>query len=212
MNQSCRLCGSEPLEKLDIIFKKRLYYLCNCCNLIQADEDTFPSAKDEKERYEMHQNSHTDMGYLNFLQQVIDPIMPYISADLKILDYGCGPNPVLAELLNDKGFICDIYDPLFYSDFPNDTYDIIFSTECFEHFFHPIIDINKIISLLNSGGLLAIMTDTWHSIAQFKSWYYIRDLTHVSFYHEETIKYITNHFDFSIVHSDGERIFIIKKL
>jgi len=211
LNSACTLCYSENLQILNVNFKQRKYLLCHNCKLIMADTNTLPSPEQEIRRYSDHQNFSSDKGYSNFLYKIIQPVMDLLVGSEKGLDYGCGPNPVLSEIVRSKGYSCDVYDPFFFPHFPNYNYDFIFATECFEHFFYPTDDVQKVISLLNPGGILAVMTEIWYNLENFEKWYYIRDFTHVSFYHADTMKYLSDYYKMQIVFTDNKRIFIFRK-
>ncbi len=54
---------------------------------------------EERAEYDLHENSIEDMGYVNYLDNfLIKAVDPYINEG-QALDFGCGPEPVLAELL-----------------------------------------------------------------------------------------------------------------
>jgi SAM-dependent methyltransferase len=106
------------------------------------------------------------------------------------LDFGCGPNPVLPDILKSAGYGCLNYDPIFFLDFPDERVDFIFATETFEHFFNPLREMKFITALLRPGGILTVMTQRWKSPDQFADWWYVRDITHVSFFHKKTFDYI----------------------
>lgn len=208
MDVHCRLCLDKKLEKIDASFKGRSYYHCNDCDLIMADKASLPDPETEKSRYLLHQNEATDVGYVRFLSQLLEPLSAYICQGSSCLDYGCGPNPVLATMLREGGHHCELYDPYFYPLFPAGKFDVIVATECFEHFHQPLMDIEKVISKLASGGILAVMTDTWTDFTTFANWHYIRDVTHVSFYHLKTMALISEHFGLKPLYSDNKRVFI----
>ncbi len=96
----------EPAEK---------YYYCPHCELIFIKEDYIPSPQEEKKRYEEHNNTPENRGYVqmfeNFMGKVINPYQDDIET---VLDFGCGPEPVLARILGKRGFTVDIYDPCFF--------------------------------------------------------------------------------------------------
>jgi SAM-dependent methyltransferase len=210
-SQTCRLCNSNDSVPVDAGTDKRGYYKCNCCHLIFVDSKYLPSAEKEKTRYLSHQNSPGNEGYLNFLKIIIEPSLSYINPQMVGLDYGCGPEPVLSQMLKEKDITCFNYDPYFHQEHPFTSYDFIFATECFEHFFFPKNDIALISDLLKPEGYLCIMTERYDNLDMFKTWYYKRDITHVSFYHMLTIDYICLAFGFDIVYKDQSRGVILRK-
>ncbi|WMJ74826.1 class I SAM-dependent methyltransferase [Cytophagaceae bacterium ABcell3] len=211
MSVCCPLCLSNNVSKVQVTINVRAYYLCHTCALVFVGSGVLPSAEQEKGRYLQHRNSIEDSGYVDFLQSIIVPALPYLNAEMKGLDYGCGPAPVLAELLKGKGLSCDAYDP-FFRDIPLDSkYDFIFSTEVFEHFFSPRRECEKIISLLKPGGVLLVMTSFFPGLTSFDQWHYRRDFTHVAFYQEKTFQYIADNFGMRIMYCDGRNKVILKK-
>lgn len=167
---------------------------------------------EEKKRYSFHQNNINDAGYVAFLNRVIEPSMQYISKGMKGLDYGCGPNPVLAQLVGEKGVECLYYDPFFFPECNLDTkFDFIFATECFEHFFSPADELRKICNMLNTDGILGIMTEMKDDGIDFDSWYYKNDPTHVCFYSNESINYICHTYNFKQLFNDNHRVIILRK-
>lgn len=171
-----------------------------------------PTAEEEKQRYQFHHNSIEDKGYLNFLERAIQPMLPYLKEGMQGLDYGSGPEPVLAQRLQKKYHLnCESYDPYFFPDKPAKKYDFIFSTETFEHFFKPGEEVWNLYSLLHSDGFLCVMTNLYHSLSGFEKWWYRRDVTHVCFYHTETFHYIADHFGFNLLYEDQKQVTILQK-
>jgi SAM-dependent methyltransferase len=208
----CRLCLSNNESVIICGADSREYFLCKNCNLINAHHDYFPAKEVEKERYLTHQNGIEHPGYVEFLSRAINPALRFININMKGLDYGCGYAPTLSKLLGRKGISCDDYDPFFVKKKFNEKFDFIFSTEVFEHFFHPRKEIAKIDELLKPDGLLIVMTERWSSIKQFESWYYTKDPTHISFYHSLTFDYICSNFKYKKLYDDNSRIIILRKV
>lgn len=208
---NCPLCNSHAEQTF--VANGRSYHSCSTCGFVYMDENDRLNADDEKKRYSFHQNSIDDEGYVTFLGRVIEPMMKYLSAGMKGLDYGCGPNPVLAQIIKDKGFECDFYDPFFFPqcDF-GAKYDFIFATECFEHFFNPRHELDKICTMLNSDGRLGIMTEFLPQNTDFADWYYKNDPTHVCFYDRKSIGYICEKYNFKELYNDNHRVIILRKL
>ena len=205
------MCNSQAEETFAT--NGRTYSRCGSCGLVYMDEHDRLDASDEKKRYSFHQNSIDDEGYVKFLGRVIDPAMDYLSAGMKGLDYGCGPNPVLAQIIRDKGIECDFYDPFFYPKCDlGAKYDFIFATECFEHFFSPSHELDRICTMLNTDGKLCIMTEFLPENTDFCDWYYKNDPTHVCFYSKKTFEFICKKFNFKELYNDNHRVVILKKL
>lgn len=209
---TCPLCIGTRVEQIRTQ-DQRVYYLCQKCALIHLVSSQHPKPEDELARYLEHHNSLKNQGYVNFLMEAINPSLTYLQPGMKALDFGCGPTPVLSQILKrDFGTDCENYDPFFYPDQPSDPYDFIFSTEAFEHFFIPGDMLDKISGMLNKGGYLCIMTHLWNALENFERWWYRRDPTHVCFYHQHTLGYICEKWMFDVRYQDHKRVFVLQKL
>lgn len=208
----CPLCFNK--ESFTIVKgpDSRAYTACNKCKLIFTETRFLPSVKSEKERYLTHKNGIQYKGYVDFLNQAIEPSLPFLRKDMHGLDFGCGPTPTLSVILEQKGFSCDNYDPIFFPELPEKKYDFIFATECFEHFFFPAKEIQRINNLLKPGGILIVMTEKWKSAEAFSNWYYAKDSTHVSFFHNRTFGFIADKFGFETMESSNNRVMLMQKV
>jgi SAM-dependent methyltransferase len=210
--RSCPLCfNNKELLKSVEGPDARAYSACNNCKLIFTETAFLPGEKSEKERYLTHNNGIQYKGYVKFLNTAIDPAIPFLKKYMHGLDFGCGPVPTLSLILEQKGFTCDDYDPFFFPNIPARSYDFIFATESFEHFFYPAKEISLIKDLLKPGGILIIMTETWKSTVEFTDWYYAKDFTHVSFFHIETFEFIAREFGFEFLKSHNDRVMVLRK-
>jgi SAM-dependent methyltransferase len=207
----CTLCGSSHPFLIECDNDSRVYYACPDCDLIFTDPKFHLSPEEEIARYSEHNNGIEHSGYVEFLNRAIQPVMSYLTKEMTGLDYGCGPTPTLSRLLQREGITCFDYDPLFGFAHPQTQYDFIFATECFEHFFHPGKEFNSINSLLKPGGYLAVMTEQYESLDSFKTWYYKRDKTHVSFFHRNSFLYLCKTFGYTIHWQDRNRVIVLQK-
>lgn len=207
----CPLCLNSEWMSVVEGPDHRSYQLCNKCRIIFTDTNFYPTIEEERIRYLEHNNGPQFKGYVKFLNRAIVPALEFLESGMKGLDYGCGPVPTLSKILQKNGYICDDYDPVFFPELDhNKQYDFIFSTECFEHFFYPAKELQQIKKILKQEGYLIIMTDKWKSLEQFKNWYYAKDNTHVTFYHEESLQFIAEKFGFEQIESGDERVSILK--
>ncbi len=212
INPNCKICKAS-IEKLTTLKNSRIFYHCDACGFISIDSHSLLSVDEEKARYDKHENSLEDSRYLKLLSDFIEiAIKPYVVH--KLLDYGSGPNPVLAKLLKDCKYDVDIYDP-YYA--PRDLikqsqYDLIVSTETFEHFQDPLKEFKLITGLLKSRGYLAIMTSFACSYEDFKAWRYKDDVTHIAFYSRQTFEKLAELFSMEIIHSNDKNIIVFRRL
>ncbi len=207
----CPLCNFVSFQSKVQGPKGRLFHLCDNCMLVFEGKSNLPGWNEEKDRYLEHENSIHQEGYVRHLNQAIKPALKYLKQGAKGIDYGCGPVPTLNKLLDNKGFSCEIYDPIFFPENPLGTYDYVFATECFEHFFRPAHELQKLWGLLKPGGILVVMTQLWNDTAKIKSWRYATDPTHVVFYHEQTFRFIAAHYSLETLEIKNDRVVILQK-
>jgi len=213
---SCKICKNSNLNP---IFDEQFgfnYYHCKVCDTIFQSEDYLLKSKaDEKSSYDTHNNSSECEGYVNMFKDFIETSIKPLDINFEsALDYGCGPGPVLADLLREFIPLVNTYDRI-YPHTPNYdqfTYDLITSTEVFEHFNKPMKYIEHVLSLLNPGGYLCVSTYFKpDSYDEFFKWWYRRDETHITFYSIKTFEYLAKVFDLELVYTDNKKIIVLKK-
>jgi endogenous inhibitor of DNA gyrase (YacG/DUF329 family) len=212
--KECPLCQTSQVHRLEEI-DSPVYYICSICKLIYLDQEYLIPPEREKARYDKHRNSLEDAGYVQMFEQFIaQAVLPFVPKGGRTLDFGSGPVPVLQVLLERKGYPTEIYDP-FYAPvkiYEGKKYDLITCTEVLEHIYQPQTAFSTFSSSLHAGGILAIMTQFYPSVEQFKSWWYRRDETHVRFYCTETFVWIGRHYPFETVWYNNKNIVILKRL
>jgi hypothetical protein len=154
---NCRLCDSFECKNLPVN-DSRHFYLCENCGLIFVAVSGHLTFDEEKSRYDLHSNDSTNAGYVAFLNEVVSAIEKKCSAPARLLDYGCGKNKVLAGLLNQRGFVCDAYDPLYGigSDVFSQKYDAIILCEVIEHVRNLSETTGRIRRSLGRGGIVVL--------------------------------------------------------
>lgn len=173
--------------------KQRCYWRCPRCELVFADRSSLLSAAAEHAQYQLHNNDINDSGYRRFLQRLATPLLEALGrSDLQGLDFGCGPGPLLAQMLTDAGQHMAVWDPFFAPDHAvlERQYDFISCSEAIEHFVNPAQEWALWQRLLKPGGTLGIMTKRYTSSDAFANWHYKLDPTHVSFFHLNTFRYL----------------------
>lgn len=208
MSEKCPVCESSTEKIQHPTFGK--YFSCGVCEFIFKSREEIITSTTEKNIYDQHNNSIDQEGYVDFLYGFLhNALFPYIHEYRKGLDFGSGPTPVLAEILQEyHGCSMDIYD-LFYSPkkvYRNKKYDFITSTEVAEHLINPMEYFRLFKELLHDNGVLAVMT-LFHprDLNRFISWHYIRDKSHVSFYSIKTMEYIANNIGLEIIYTNDNR-------
>jgi SAM-dependent methyltransferase len=170
------------------------YWRCPRCAAVFLDPSQRPDASAERLRYLQHRNDPGDEGYRRFLGRLAIPLLERLSPHRIGLDYGCGPSPVLAQILEAAGHNVRRYDPFFYPDRSvlETTYSFIACCEVVEHFHRPSSEFAQFAKLLRPGGVLAIMTSFMVDDDLFENWHYRRDSTHVVFYSETTFGFLAS--------------------
>jgi hypothetical protein len=150
------------------------------------DDSYMVDVVEEQEHYKKHNNSFECKGYVEMFEQFIEEaIAPYEKNLHTALEFGCGEGPVLAELLARRGLEVDKYDIYFYPKkvYEGKHYDLITSTEVFEHLKEPLEVFERLSNLLTARGYMVLMTHfPPASDDEFLKWWYIRDITHISFF------------------------------
>ncbi|MGM0563966.1 MAG: class I SAM-dependent methyltransferase [Pseudomonadota bacterium] len=210
--EECPLCGG--VAGWHCRDRRRAFYACEHCYLIFADPASHVSIEEERAIYDLHENDPGDVRYRRFLNQLAEPLLERLEPGMKGLDFGCGPGPLLGQILREAGMVVADYDPL-YSNKPKaltSTYDFVTSTEVVEHFCSPGEAWEQLTTLVRPGGWLGIMTALVpdRTPAAFKGWYYKGDPTHVSFYSPETMQWLGAAHGFS-VELAGQRVVLMQK-
>ena len=183
----CPLCSSSEVTLFDQD-GKRSFHRCSVCELVFVPRSEILSEQDEKKRYEAHENSSQDAGYVKYLNSIYQNIHPHIGPEFHGLDFGCGKTTVLADFFGN----CDSYDVFFRPDEEiwTKTYDYIILSEVIEHLTQPIETMEKLRSLLKPGGQFFIKTQFIPE--NFSTWFYKRDLTHVQFFNPVSMNWLGN--------------------
>lgn len=198
---TCPLCLSAVAKDTPYHQDKtRDYFQCTTCSLVFVAPSALPSASQERAEYALHQNHDNDPGYRRFLRKMADPIVAKVLPGQCGLDFGCGPAPVLARMLQEAGLDMSVYDPYFFPDKQSlsQQYDVITCTEAIEHFHQPATELTTLTEILRPGGWLGIMTKRVINQQRFATWHYKNDPTHVCFFSEATFHFIGKKFGLTV--------------
>jgi 2-polyprenyl-3-methyl-5-hydroxy-6-metoxy-1,4-benzoquinol methylase len=183
----CPLCAARenaPFHR----DARRVYLRCGRCELVFVPPIHFLSPGQEKAEYDLHQNNVDDPGYRRFLARLAEPLLAKLSTASRGMDFGCGPGPALAAMMQEAGHKVTLYDPFYY---PHDecfsrSYQFITATEVVEHLHAPGRELERLWALLEPGGYLGVMTKLVLDAEAFARWHYKNDPTHVCFFSDET--------------------------
>ena len=212
MNSVCPLCQHQQTQ-LFCTDKKRDYFQCRQCFLVFADRTSLLTAEQEKAQYDLHQNQLDDPGYRKFLSRLSEPLLAALKPEQTTgLDFGCGPGPLLAKMLNEAGKQMRIWDP-FYAPEPEalqQNYHFVSCTEAIEHFIDPAKEWSLWLDLLLPQGILALMTKRYTDQDSFSTWHYKNDPTHISFFHQRTFEFLA-HRDLLELEIPADDVVLFKK-
>jgi hypothetical protein len=171
---------------------------------MQMAEEHRLGAEAERARYLKHDNSTRTPGYTSFLERLILPVMAELDQKgrgegrAKGLDFGSGPYPMMAELMAERGFPLELYDPLFAprsrGELLSRPFDYVLCCETAEHFHRPFEEFTLMTELLAPDGFIALMTALRHPDSSIATWHYAQDETHVALYSEKTMYWIARRF------------------
>ncbi|MEN8147732.1 MAG: class I SAM-dependent methyltransferase [Campylobacterota bacterium] len=211
---NCKICN-EPVTAFYDDYMTCQTYHCKACEFIFKDEEAVISLDKERKVYQQHNNTEENLGYVAMFQDFIDKtIIPYKDQIQTALDFGSGPNPVLAKILKRNGFETDHYDKFFSPEkvYEEKSYDLITSTEVMEH----ISDVQSVMTLfaqhLNTGGFLALMTQ-FHPDDQeaYLNWWYRRDPTHIVFFRPKSFALLAQQHGFTLRYHDDKKLILLQK-
>ena len=207
----CKICSNVTNTIIDNNLGK-VYDVCPHCQLVTLEKKYFVDKAQEKSQYENHNNSFESKGYVKMFEDFLDYFWDNLNQSSTIaLDFGSGPGPVLAEILKNRGLHVDTYDK-FYQPvcvYENKKYDLITSTEVFEHLENPIETLLLLKEHLKESGIIAIMTLFHNNNSRdFLNWWYKRDPTHITFYTPKTFEIMALMCGLNILKCDDKRIII----
>ncbi|MDH3662318.1 MAG: class I SAM-dependent methyltransferase [Alphaproteobacteria bacterium] len=188
---ACPVCGGAGPRPFMAV-AGRDYWRCDACEATFLDPGQRPTPDEEFSHYQHHQNDPDDPRYREFLSKLAEPLLAKLKPGMTGLDYGCGPGPALAAMLEEAGVEMALYDPFFRDDpaVLQRRYDVIVLSEVAEHLFDPAAEFGRLDRLLKPGGWLGVMTCFQTDDTRFAAWHYRRDPTHVVFYRAATLQVV----------------------
>jgi SAM-dependent methyltransferase len=209
----CHICSQESSSFVDEKTGIK-YYHCVSCQYIFKSHEHHQDFSTQKERYNLHENDEADVGYQAYFKRFLDFTLPLAGKPNTALDFGCGRSSLLATLLEKEGMNCDYYDPIYHPNTLNDSkkYDLIVSTEVFEHLHQPREVFESLLGRLEEGGYLALQTQFHpNDVEAFKKWYYHQDPTHIVFFTAQTFRVLCEIYGCEFVGDNGKNMVVIRK-
>ena len=195
VQSACPVCAGRQVEAF---FNEgaKVYSRCLGCGARYLEPCYRPDADTERAHYDLHENDASHAGYRHFLSRLAEPLLERLPEGSHGLDYGCGPGPALAAMMEEAGHTMALYDPFYAPDAAvlDRPYDFITCSEVAEHFHDPAAEFARLDDLLRPGGWLGVMTCFHTDDARFGGWHYRKDPTHVVFYREETLRWLAGQF------------------
>jgi SAM-dependent methyltransferase len=210
----CKLCLTPTITISDTK-KSLIYYRCRTCGFIYLDDTLMVDKVREKAQYNQHNNSLENEGYVQMFESFIETaIMPFHQNIQDVLDFGSGPTPVFSILLEKRGFEVDIYD-LYYAPkkvYVDKQYDLITSTEVFEHLSKPLEVLSLLVKHLNPNGYIVLMTKFPPQEDEvFLNWWYRRDPTHISFFTPKSFEVMAKQTGLKVLQTIDDNVVIFQK-
>jgi 2-polyprenyl-3-methyl-5-hydroxy-6-metoxy-1,4-benzoquinol methylase len=209
----CHICQT-PTDPFEDQTGKTIFHYCGSCTAVFKSVEHHRPLDEQKKRYDLHENNEDDPGYRAYFQRFLDFVLPHIKEVERALDFGCGRSTLLSEMLEEHGIICQSYDPIYHpdTDYTDQTFDLIVSTEVFEHLHHPKEVFVSLVSLLKEGGYLAIQTQFHPNDTEaFRSWYYHKDPTHIVFSDLRPLPYWQKKYGCELLVDNGKNMVVLRK-
>ncbi len=208
----CKICGNET-KIINDEAREKIYLKCSVCEAIAIKDEFFVPAEREKGQYDNHNNSIENSGYVKMFENFLDFFWDTIKDEAtETLDFGSGPGPVLSKIIEKRSLHVDIFDKFYQPDevYKDKKYDLITSTEVFEHLKNPLETLLLFKKHLKKDGIIAIMT-LFHNndTEEFLNWWYRRDPTHILFYTPKTFEVMCAMCGLKILKTDHKRIIVL---
>lgn len=203
----CKICGRNTKK---ITIDNVNYDFCGYCGFLCKTKEFILEPKLEFDRYQKHNNSSNE-DYINYQEKFYFEIKEFLGKN--VLDFGCGANHILSDILNKNNINSSYYDLYFYPDenYKKNLYDAIILEEVIEHIENPLLVLQDLAMLLNPNGKIIIRTRLIPENVFNIKWWYLRDCTHISFFDYNTFLYLSKLLSLSIIYCNDKDLVILKK-
>lgn len=161
----CKLCESDLIEKI-AEDNNREYYHCNRCELVFVPEKYHLNSADEKKRYDLHDNSIDNPGYVKYLNRIVEIVSELTPIENDKRNSQKHLAPFIAKI---TGYQCSFSKTTLSTTgsqvFRNEQPNVPVSPEFFGQDSEEIQHYNSINSILDFGsGKNAVLTELLKSI------------------------------------------------
>ncbi len=214
----CKICNqsNKKIFSAKLLNKYEIeYFHCDNCGFLQTEEPYWL-----EEAYSESINI-SDTGYLqrniSLSKKIAILLTLFFDRNAKFLDYAGGYG-VFVRLMRDIGF--DFYwddkytENIFAKGFEyrNDNIGAITTFESFEHFVHPLEEIEKILTISKNIIFTTLMLP--NPVPYPKEWWYygLEHGQHISFYDKRTFEYIAKKYSLNYIYVDDLHILSEKNI
>ncbi len=215
----CKICGttSEKIFRTTVLLKYDVdYFQCPECKFIQTEEPYWL-----KEAYARSINIE-DTGLVErnilFAKRTGMLLFFLFNRTGKFLDYGGGYG-LFVRLMRDYGF--DFYwkDPftenLFARGFEStddtkERFEVVTTFECFEHFEHPLKELEAMLSLTDSVLFSTEIFSNTAPLPEEWGYYYFTHGQHISLYSLESLQWLAKKYDMNL-YTNGKSFHLLTK-
>ena len=207
---SCPLCRRPDIYGIDCA--EKIYYRCRRCRLVFLDARFYLEPAAEKAVYDWHENRADDAGYRSFLSRSLQEIVQRRPPPAAGGAVGGRAAPGRGARARAAGSPLGRNRPGFADD--QDVflrkYDFITCTEVAEHLADPGTEIDRLWALLKPQGLLVVQTKRVLDDVRFKSWFYRRDPTHISFFAPDSFEWLAERWGAKLAFPQGDVAVLVK--
>ena len=205
---NCVLCGSRSSKQIGT--GNRKFFLCSECKLVFVATGERVSISEEQCRYDLHQNTRENPGYVRFLCDIVSVVDGMNLHSPRILDFGSGKEAVLTSILNERGYDCTPYDPLYGYPLTEQghLFDVIILCEVIEHLRDLPSEIQLLRRIIHQSGSVIIRTQLYDSPEAIARWWYAQDCTHINFFTFVSLKRVALLLGKTLFHTSYKDIFL----
>lgn len=161
----------------------------------------------------MHNNIIENKEYVEYMKGFIGELERIPISSPKVLDFGSGQGKVLTHILQDRGYDCYAYDPLYEIGFENlhEVFDIVILCEVVEHLRDLGKELGLIKKILSQKGYVILRTELYNDRDTFIEWWYTKDMTHINFFSMYTMGKLADLIGKKVFYTNSKNIVILNK-